>query len=77
MCILLLLVINFCFGFILYTVDASTLALNVQVEIARAKAALSYTMRQRLREVSKLQTYIRKIQKQQELVRMAWGQKAS
>lgn len=48
-----------------------------QAEIARAKAALSSTLRRRLREVSKLQTDIGKIQKHQELVGMAWGQKVS
>lgn len=51
--------------------------LGEQAEIARAKSALSATLRRRLREVSKLQTDIGKIQKHQELVGMAWGQKAS
>lgn len=45
------------------------------MEIARAKAALSTNLRRRLRDVSRLQTDIGKIQKHQELVGMAWGQK--
>ncbi|CAN0229612.1 unnamed protein product, partial [Laminaria digitata] len=51
--------------------------MDAVAEIARAKAALSSTLRRRLREVSKLQTDIGKIQKHQELVGMAWGQKVS
>ncbi|CAN0286012.1 unnamed protein product [Pylaiella littoralis] len=50
-------------------------AMAIVVEIARAKAALSSNLRRRLREVSRLQTDIGKIQKHQELVGMAWGQK--
>ncbi|CAN0382812.1 unnamed protein product, partial [Ectocarpus sp. 8 AP-2014] len=53
--------------------DQQTMA--IVMEIARAKASLLTNLRRRLREVSRLQTDIGKIQKHQELVGMAWGQK--
>ncbi|CAB1104811.1 unnamed protein product [Ectocarpus sp. CCAP 1310/34] len=53
--------------------DQQTMA--IAMEIATAKASLLTNLRQRLREVSRLQTDIGKIQKHQELVGMAWGQK--
>ncbi|CAM9712667.1 unnamed protein product, partial [Hapterophycus canaliculatus] len=55
--------------------DNDLKAMVTVVDIARAKAALSNNLRRRLREVSRLQTDIGKIQKHQELVGMAWGQK--
>ncbi|CAN0037125.1 unnamed protein product, partial [Ectocarpus fasciculatus] len=53
--------------------DQQTMA--IVMEIARAKASLLSNLRRRLREVSRLQTDIGKIQKRQELVGLAWGQK--
>eukprot|EP00903_Cladosiphon_okamuranus_P011707 g11010.t1 len=50
-------------------------ARDIVVEITKTKAVLSRRVRRRLRQVSRLQTDIGKIQKHQELVGMAWGQK--
>ncbi|CAN0274292.1 unnamed protein product, partial [Ectocarpus sp. 12 AP-2014] len=55
--------------------DNDQQTMGVVMEIARAKASLLTNLRRRLREVSRLQTDIGKIQKHQELVGMAWGQK--
>ncbi|CAN0081347.1 unnamed protein product, partial [Ectocarpus sp. 12 AP-2014] len=55
--------------------DNDQQTMGIVMEIARAKASLLTNLRRRLREVSRLQTDIGKIQKHQELVGMAWGQK--